>query len=605
MKKLQYIILSLLSIVIFSCGSDDEKTNNDNTDNYPDADAVYISMKKEYTLNNDGSIDFRYSHRLKYITFLSFNRFYGETFVVYNPKVQKLKINKCLTTMADGKQVETPKNAFNEVLPEFATNFPFYNHFREMVITHTALEKGAIVDLEYEINSDKKFMPVFMGLDRITQGSPVKEMTYVVKVPENQELNYKLVNSDIKPAVSESDGYKVYTWTFKDVKPSQKDLYEGGKGIVLSFGAREMSVAINNLKAEPGYINRLDGKIAAKVEEFVKGGKKDIPLALEIQNFVSTQFNQYHIPAEHMINNMRTAEEVWKSNGGTTLELAILLKDMLIWAGFDASVEGICENEFFDHKVGNLLIFNEYVVKIKTPEEIFYLSPLYSNRADYEFDLEAGFVPIENYGNQEIVDKVLPGNAIIISGNIKLTGTKLTGKLTGLFEGLCHPYYALLKDENSASTLFSLSSKAKLTENKKPFSKVDFEILSDGFAKEQSGYFFINFPMATGGVDSWYMTRLGLERTGDLVLPKTIIEKYDYEIELPEGMKTIVTGVDEKIKNKAGKVKITISEKDGKLKLVREIELTKPVIKPSEYKDFKKLMALWNNKKYREIVLKK
>ena len=45
--------------------------------------------------------------------------------------------------MADGKKVKAPENAINEILPAFAAGAPAFNSLREMVITHTALERGA------------------------------------------------------------------------------------------------------------------------------------------------------------------------------------------------------------------------------------------------------------------------------------------------------------------------------------------------------------------------------------------------------------------------------------------------------------------------------
>jgi len=90
-------------------------------DNY---DAVYIQLSKTFTLNSDGSVDYNYVKKLKLQTYRSFHSLYGETFVVYNPEFQSLKINEVYTIMADGKKVPSPSNAFNEVLPGAAANAP-------------------------------------------------------------------------------------------------------------------------------------------------------------------------------------------------------------------------------------------------------------------------------------------------------------------------------------------------------------------------------------------------------------------------------------------------------------------------------------------------
>ena len=96
------------------------RAQNSNPATTPSSDAQYISLLKEYTLNSDGSMDYRYIKEQKLITYRAFHNLYGETFITYNPFFQKLTVNKCFTVMADGKTVETPSNAFNEILPSFA-----------------------------------------------------------------------------------------------------------------------------------------------------------------------------------------------------------------------------------------------------------------------------------------------------------------------------------------------------------------------------------------------------------------------------------------------------------------------------------------------------
>ena len=144
MKYLKIISFFAFAIIISSC---QQKIDTHNTD------AVYKSQTKIFQLNEDGSIMYQYKHQLKYLTHYAFNRLHGESFIVYNPDYQGLKINKSETTMKDGKKVSSPENAYNEVLPRFAKGAPAYNHLREMVVTHTGLEVGATVDFDYELHT--------------------------------------------------------------------------------------------------------------------------------------------------------------------------------------------------------------------------------------------------------------------------------------------------------------------------------------------------------------------------------------------------------------------------------------------------------------------
>ena len=150
----------------------------------PAPDGEYLSVTKTYSLSPSGDWTFRYQHRLKILTYYAINNLYGETFIVYNPGFQKLKVNKAITTMADGTLVPSPANAFNEVLPRYAANFPSCNMLREMVVTHTGLERGAQTELGYEILTSAGFFPAMMGNELLQPSSPVDELTIVVKIPE-------------------------------------------------------------------------------------------------------------------------------------------------------------------------------------------------------------------------------------------------------------------------------------------------------------------------------------------------------------------------------------------------------------------------------------
>ncbi|MEI6061135.1 MAG: DUF3857 domain-containing protein [Bacteroidota bacterium] len=120
--KNKIVLLTIILLAAITSRAQDEKP-----------DAVYQEQTKEYTLNKDGSWTYHYSHKLLINTYYAFNSLYGEDFIVYDPAFQKLKINRSVTTMADGKQVPTPANAYNELLPGFATNVPAWNRLREMV----------------------------------------------------------------------------------------------------------------------------------------------------------------------------------------------------------------------------------------------------------------------------------------------------------------------------------------------------------------------------------------------------------------------------------------------------------------------------------------
>ena len=76
-------------------------------------EAEFIKITKDYTFQPDGSYEIRYTKQLKINTHIAFNNLYGETFIVYNPNYQSIKINSSYTEQADGSIIKAPENAFN------------------------------------------------------------------------------------------------------------------------------------------------------------------------------------------------------------------------------------------------------------------------------------------------------------------------------------------------------------------------------------------------------------------------------------------------------------------------------------------------------------
>ena len=85
MKQIKYIFFLLIgTLYAISNG-------------YAQSEADFIRLVKEFTYKPNGEFEFHYNKILKLKTHKAFNSLYGETFVVYNPDFQELKINESYT----------------------------------------------------------------------------------------------------------------------------------------------------------------------------------------------------------------------------------------------------------------------------------------------------------------------------------------------------------------------------------------------------------------------------------------------------------------------------------------------------------------------------
>ncbi len=167
----------------------------------PASDARFLDIEISYRLQNDGSWDMECRQRVRLDTYFAVNRALGETFIVTNPDFQKLEVLKSETTMADGRKVASPANAFNEVLPRAAHGFADFSHLREMVVTHTGLERGAIVELQYRIHTQPGFLPVFSGREPLTRDFPVDRYRLAITIPAGESLRYRVFGSHAEAKV--------------------------------------------------------------------------------------------------------------------------------------------------------------------------------------------------------------------------------------------------------------------------------------------------------------------------------------------------------------------------------------------------------------------
>src|SRR6056297_3900293 len=276
--KIKHIIY-FIAIVLIASSCQKKATEEQN-------DAVFKSIKKVYELNTDGSINYHYQHELKYITHFSFNRLYGESFIIYNPDYQEIKFNKVETTMADGKVVKAPENAFNEVLPRFAAGAPAFNHLREMVVTHTGLELGCTVNFDYEVRSGAGYLPFLNENIILQENVPVENLEIIVKVPEGTELNFKLVNIDGQVKTTQKDGYTQYSWTFKNLK---NNVYESNQPQDQSHLPRLIftdATMAEALKQVSGKDLVLNDEIKQTVTQRITGIEKEIQIIRELQTLV-------------------------------------------------------------------------------------------------------------------------------------------------------------------------------------------------------------------------------------------------------------------------------------------------------------------------------
>lgn len=600
-------ILTTILFISFATSAQDSKS-----------DAVFQEQLKEYTLNTDGSWSYHYSHKLLINTYYAFHNLYGEDFIVYDPTFQTLKVNKSFTTMADGRQVASPSNAYNEILPGFATNIPAYNHLREMVVTHTGLERGATIDFEYTLNTSKNSTPVLSAREQLLMNSPVKKLTFKINIPAGANINYEQYNIKGKPSIERTGGRAIYTWVLTDLPAALREDFRPkenqNRPSIVFLTTPKQTDAISAFVQQEAFKLEATPDIKAFASKAVTEVNNPLIKALKLQEKTATELNTWHIPQQYAAYKVRRLDEIWKSNGATEIEKVVLLSAMLRSQNIQAEPVAVISDYFYTKKTVSVALFERYLVKVNIQgSDPIYLSPTQTDLQDQGFKFSGKRI-ISLVPGKTQISEVLnsASNKINVSGNFTIhPDLTIAGNMNTELGGILNPWLTLKKDTSYANAMLSNAlSKAKITnmiqgKTENYLSTFNFTVLSSGYLSEKANFLFLTFPTFPSGCESWHMTELITKRNEAFEIPYTLTESYDYFFTIPDGYQLLTPNSSITMNNKFGSINIDISLEKNLLHVLRKITITDTQVSSEEYETFKTLFNSWNNKKYREVVLKK
>lgn len=605
MKQIILIISCLLFVNIAS--SQNEK-----------ADGEFLSIVKEYTLNDDGSIDFHYSKSVKLLSHFSFHRLYGETFIVYNTDFQSLKINSASTTMADGKKVVTPANAFNEVLPRYCADAPSFNNIREMVVTHTGLEVGAVINLDYTIHTVAGYYSSLMGNDVLSETSPVNELTIKVVIPDSKELNYELLNINGTPQTELKNGNKTYTWKFNSIPANSKDSYQENfhqDEPRIIFSTTNMESSLQSFVDQGAFNFISNASIDEVVSNIMKKESYAFKIALEIQRTVSNDIVNIDIPLVYTGFKCRLPIDVWNSNQGTPLEKAILITTMMRKANIQADPVALIPNSYFNKNIGDLEAMEKFMVRAKIKSQgDFYFSPDRVDKQNQKFNIEdmKAVVLDKQISKITAVEGKTYTSGISFAAEFDMQDTdKLLGTISLELKNQANPYIKLFNDDSKIASILDGISDQDVV--KSAFTKLSQEnctvlLTIDKTSPtiiSQGHYSMFKLPGTSVGVDSWHMTVLPAKRNASLEIPDLIDENYSYAIVLPKDSKLVSKLQNISINNDVGSLLIKVEKNQNEVIVIRKIVLKKKLVSTIEYPQFKEIMDLWNNDNFKKLIFKK
>lgn len=594
-RVLVYVLISC-ALLLSSC-----KSGRKIDDKYKDEDAVFLSLNKEFVLHEDGSQDYIYKQKLILQSHHSFNSMYGDSHILYDPSCQTVNILQSETENSMGKSI-AGKNAINDVLPDNANNSRYFSRLRKKVVSHMGVERGAIINFNYKISSNKYFKPGLFENIVVNEESPIRELKIVIKIPLHKELNYSVLNSEVKPVIEEEGDYRRYLFEFKDV-PSIVN--EGGEPAYRDDLIRIVFSSCSTSDIT-GLINKnntiLDSVLLKDIVASVskKMNRRD-KLFSKLQELVVNNISLNNISLKQASYRLRNSTQIWNDASACNAEKVLLLNDLLRIAGYSSDViVSVPKNVAFQDKINPDVWFDFYVSFLDGDNHLILRGDKLScsnekyNLEDYK--LYKPFTKDEVFVSTD-------SSSISVKSDIKILSRKyIWGRSSVLLTGSFKP------DIGKAAKTY-LKGMMPFVSSYYERGGVNYFAMMDSVSCVNllSKYFKYTLPVYKYGFDSFSLPILVSSRANVLNIPCALKEKYNYKVSYGKWYNPLIRDTIITKENSIGKVYIAIEnvvDSVSYIKCNRVLEINKNNILPSEYNDFKKIIETWRDKRYRELYFK-
>lgn len=569
MKRI-YIITLLLSACLLQA--------------FATSEAEYKKLSKTYTLNNDGSQELRYSMELTLFTHTAMNRTYGESFIVYNPEFQELKIHTSYTKQKDGTVIKTPENAFVEVLPRQAAKAPAFNHLIEMVVVHTGLELGATIYLDYSILSKSGYLPELDICETIAQNSPVKDYTITIKTPESKPLFYELSNSTAKPTVTSSGGIKNISWKIQNLpavsKAPQVTVLSGDIPLLTasSYISNNDALKYLNQQTEPSG----NTSIQSVLDIVARGKKTDSEKLYSILNHVVDNIGFSNLSLEETGFRLRSIDNIILSAYGTETEKVKLLAGLLNEAGIKAEIAATYHHT--DINSCGLSAIDELFVIANADGKQYLLTPKHKKMSDAGWYADfAKLVSISRPGN--VVTLETPSVELDYNYTINMEAEKAEIQSVARVGSAFIPY------TDNYVAQYTANDKQAKEEKGNDFST--FTYTKSQQIGNTDRYIIFFLPDSPNGMSYSSYKNYNSKRNVNLLLPYKAKESYKYTIQLPDYIKLKTPATTKTINNKTGTTSLSIRQNGNTVEVTRTLEIKKQLIHPADYAAFRSIMTEW------------
>lgn len=295
-------------------------------DEFKDADAIILSWDQKWTVAPDGSIT-QYEKKRSLINNDRALGAFADPRITYNKDWQTIKVITARTITPDGRVLDVPEYSRNTVAPGESAGWPAFAAIEQLVLTYSAIEPGAILELEWE-RFTKPGMKHGIGskvnlqiAERLAVDYPILSRKLEIDAGGSSTWNTKQAWENIAPdrdeaqsipAPERSRHYCFSSDLFPAYDPAQSPRLNG---LELSFGP-------DTKKA-----------VSAQVGKWTTGKLEPVGKAREIYAQFSKYFNIVNVNDEFVPDPLRSLDDIYKGRYGSQREATALLLALMREAG--------------------------------------------------------------------------------------------------------------------------------------------------------------------------------------------------------------------------------------------------------------------------------
>jgi hypothetical protein len=350
-----------------------------NPQDYPDADAVILRRRINYTLGTSPAVAAEHDDFIQILTVEG--KHFGDLDISYNPPLEDIDFSECEVLSPEGKLARLNPDAIREANDESVGD---YQAGRRKFFSLPGVVPGAVLHVHYR-NEWKKFPLPHISLEIPVSGElAAVESSLQVTVPKDEPFHFALENSSASlegrtspinpdPVIKQTSYGAAYMWQFTNLNAESREILapprQGASLLVSTFpdwsDFAEWYARISKLT------DAVTPEIGEKAADLTREAKTDRDKIVAIYNYV-TSLRYVAIPLG--VNSFRphAAANVFKNQFGDCKDKANLFNAMLHSVGITAHLVLVPRfRQAYDGLPG--LAFNHAISHVALGDQTFWV----------------------------------------------------------------------------------------------------------------------------------------------------------------------------------------------------------------------------------------